>query len=132
MSDLNQTVIQGRLTRDIETRYATSGAAVGNFGVASNRKYKEQEEVTFLDCTVFGKTCEIMTQHLKKGSPVLLRGRLKTDSWEDKKTNQKKSKLVLIVEDFHFVGGGKAEPVAAPSAAPAEKKSPIDDDDVPF
>jgi single-strand DNA-binding protein len=135
MSDLNQTVIQGRLTREIETRYATSGTAVGNFGVASNRKYKDQEEVTFLDCTAFGKQCEIMSQHLHKGSQVLLRGRLKTDSWEDKKTNQKKSKLVLIVEDFHFVGGGKTGGEAAPaqeSPAKTPPASPIDDSDVPF
>lgn len=132
MSDLNQTVIQGRLTREIETRFAKSGTAVGNFGVASNRKYKEVEEVTFLDCTVFGKTCEIMAQHFNKGSQVLLRGRLKTESWDDRQTNQKKSKLVLIVEDFHFVGGGKTEPKAAPKQESAGKTSPIDDDDVPF
>ncbi len=137
--NLNKCMIGGHLCRDPEVRFTPKGTAVGNFSVAVNRKWggegQEREEVAFIDCTAWSKTAEAIKNHFKKGSAILLEGRLKTESWDDKQSGQKRSKLVLVVENFHFVGGAKTATEAA-GAAPAPesgaKTSPIDDDDVPF
>lgn len=85
---INYVVIGGNLTKDIELRYTPNGHAVADFVVAINRKYRNQagelkEEVDFIGVTTFGKTAESCSQYLKKGSPVLVTGRLKQDRWED-------------------------------------------------
>lgn len=133
MSDLNKSIIQGRLTRDIELRYSGTGTPVASFGLASNRRYREKDETLFLDCVAFGKTAEIMSEHLKKGSPALLEGRLQTETWDDKKTGTRRSKISLIVDQFHFIGDGKTvsdTPVKAVATEKEQEKGV--DDDVPF
>lgn len=134
MPNINKVIVAGHLTRDPELRFTPKGTAVANFGVAVNRKWKkdgqETEEVAFIDFVSFGKQAETIGQHFKKGSPILVEGRLKTESWEDKKTNDKRSKLVAVVETFHFLGGSEGR--ASAPAAPAEKPSGPPDDDVPF
>lgn len=130
--------ISGNLTRDVETRYLPSGTAIGAFGIASNRKWRDQttkemkEEVTFVDITVFGKQAETVAQYFKKGSPILITGRLKLDQWDDKKTGDKRSKLGIVMEQFEFMGGKKSEQSAPskPTAPATETKA--EDDDVPF
>jgi single-strand DNA-binding protein len=104
----NKVILMGNLTRDIELRYTPSNTAVGNFGVAVNRSWKNpdgqvQEEVTFVDCEAWGKQAEIMSQYLAKGRRVFLEGRLKLDQWQDKNDGSKRSKLKVVVEEFRFV-----------------------------
>jgi len=100
----NRVIIVGNLTRDIELRYLPSGTAVGGCGIASTRKFKggdgsQKEEVLFVDITFFGRTAEIANQYLKKGSKILVEGRLKLDSWTDQ-NGGKRSKHSVVVENM--------------------------------
>ncbi len=115
MASFNKVMLMGNLTRDIEIRHTPSNTAVGNFGLAVNRKYKTQsgeqrEEVAFIDCEAWGRTAEVMAQYLSRGRPVFIEGRLKFDSWEDKNGGGKRSKLSVVVDNFQFIdsnsGGG--------------------------
>jgi single-strand DNA-binding protein len=155
MANFNKVILAGNLTRDPELRYTPKGTAVAKLGMAINRTWKSEtgetkEEVTFVDIDAFGRTAEVIGQYLKKGRPVLIEGRLKLDSWEDKNTHQKMSKLKVVLESFSFLdsrgeggggGGGsesfrKAAPTAAPAAAangPEEMSAEApSDDEVPF
>jgi single-strand DNA-binding protein len=146
-------ILAGNLTRDPELRYTPKGTAVARLGIACNRKWKSEtgemkEEVTFVDVDAFGKTAETIGQYLKKGRPILIEGRLRYDTWEDKQSGQKKSKLSVVLENFQFLdsGGGRGEGAAeaprpraaaaagaAPAAAePADSDGPPESDDVPF
>jgi single-strand DNA-binding protein len=140
--NVNKVFLGGNLTRDIELKYTQSNMAVGSFGVAVNRKYKKQdgnqvEETTFVDCVAFGKTAEVMAQHLHKGRPVFVEGRLKLDQWEDKNTGQKRSKLSVVVDNFQFVGGRNDDgqqrgQQPQRGGGQADNYRPITDEDVPF
>lgn len=129
--NLNHVVLAGNLTRDPETKFLANERAVCNFGIAINRKWKDnagnaKEETTFVDIEAWGRTAELVGQYLKKGSPVYIEGRLKLDTWE--KDGQKHSKLRVSADSVQFLGGGKRESDAAepspqqptrPSAPPA-------------
>jgi single-strand DNA-binding protein len=148
MASFNKVIIAGNLTRDPELRYTPKGTAVARIGVACNRKWKSEtgemkEEVTFVDVDAFGKTAETIGQYLKKGRPILIEGRLRYETWEDKQTKQKKSKLGVVLETFQFLdsGGGRGDggegvPASsrpAPSApAPEGGDAEPPQDDVPF
>lgn len=140
MSSFNLVVLMGRLTRDVEMRYTPKGSAVANLGLAINRKWKseageQREDTTFVEATAWGKTAETMSQYLKKGSPVHISGRLQSEEWEDKQTNQKRSKLKVVVESFSFVGSGDkrgGEAATQKSQAATASEAPPDSDDVPF
>lgn len=145
MNGFNKTILAGNLTKDPEMRFLPNGTAIASFGLAINRKFKDasgqqKEDVVFCDITAFGKQAEAIGQYLKKGRPILLEGRLKTDSWEDKQTKQKRSKLGVVLESFTFLdsgkteGGGEQRPASAPAAAtaPAAAGSQPEEDDVPF
>ncbi len=113
MASFNKVMLMGNLTRDVEIRHTPSNTAVGNFGLAVNRKYKTQsgeqrEEVTFVDCEAWGRTAEVMAQYLGRGRPVFIEGRLKLDQWEDKNGGGKRSKLSVVVENFQFINSGQA------------------------
>jgi single-strand DNA-binding protein len=100
----NRVIIVGNLTRDIELKYAPSGTAIGSTGIASTRKFKGgdgamKEEVLFVDITAFGRTAEVMNQYLKKGSKILVEGRLKLDSWTDQ-NGGKRSKHSVTIENM--------------------------------
>jgi len=100
----NKVILVGNLTRDIELRYTPSGTAVGNTGIATSRKFKgadgqQKEEVCFVDLTFFGRTAEIANQYLRKGSKVLVEGRLKYDTWQDQ-NGGKRSKHSITVENM--------------------------------
>ena len=103
----NKVVMIGNLTRDIELRYLPSGSAVAKSAVATSHKYKAQtgeqkEEVCFLDFSVFGKSAEILNQYVRKGSKVLLEGRLALEQWTAQ-DGSKRSKHSLRVESFKFL-----------------------------
>lgn len=103
----NKVILVGNLTRDPELRYLPSGGAVCNTGIATNRRFKKQdgsqgEEVCFIDITLFGRTAEIANQYLKKGSKILVEGRLKFDSWTDQ-SGQKRSRHTVQVESLQML-----------------------------
>ncbi len=114
MASLNKVMIMGNLTRDPEVRYTPKGQAVVDIGLAVNRRYKVEnetrEEVTFIDVTFWGRSAEIIGQYMKKGRPLYVEGRLQLDSWEDKATGQKKSRLKVIGDEFQFLGGRDGAP----------------------
>jgi len=104
---MNKVILMGNLTRDIEIRYSQSGSAIGNTGIATNRRWKSQtgeqkEEVMFIDLTFFGRTAEIANQYLRKGSKVLIDGRLTLDQWTAQ-DGTKRSKHAVVVENLHFL-----------------------------
>ena len=151
MASFNKVILMGNLTRDPELRYTPKGTAIARIGVAVNRVWttesgEKKEEVTFVDCDAYGKTGETIGQYLKKGSPILIEGRLRLHSWEDKNTKQKQSKLRVDVETFKFVGPAnrgddaseapRSRPAPVVSSAPApesgEADAPHEGDDVPF
>src|SRR5437016_2756570 len=108
MADYNRVILIGRLTRDPELRYIPSGTAVTEIGLAVNDRRKNQsgewtEETQFIDITLWGRTAEIATEYLTKGSPVFIEGRLKLDRWE--KDGQKHSKLKVVGDKLQFLGG---------------------------
>jgi len=158
MASFNKVILMGNLTRDPELRYTPKGTAVAKIGLAVNRVYttesgEKKEEVSFVDVEAWGRQAEVIGQYMKKGRPLLVEGRLRLDTWEDKNTHQKQSKLKVVLEGFTFVdskggdsmGGGMPSeaprprpvaPSAAPAPAPApespESEPPPSDDDVPF
>jgi len=108
MASFNRVILMGNLTRDVELRYTGSQLAVTDIGLAVNDKRKNQqgewiEEVTFVDITLWGRTAEIAAEYLTKGSPVLIEGRLKLDSWE--KDGKKNYKLKVVGENMRLLGG---------------------------
>jgi single-strand DNA-binding protein len=110
MANFNKVILLGNLTRDPQLKYLPSQTAVAEFGLAINRKFRTQqgedrEEVTFVDCSAFGKTGELINQYFTKGKPIFIDGRLKYDSWEDKQGGGKRSKLTVVVDNFQFIGG---------------------------
>lgn len=108
MASYNRVILVGNLTRDVELRYTPGGTAVTDVGLAVNDKRKTQsgewvEETTFLDVTLWGRTAEVASEYLSKGSSVLIEGRLKLDTWE---TDGKKNyKLHVVGERMQMLGG---------------------------
>lgn len=145
--NFNQTLLAGNLTRDPELKFTPKGTAIVNFSIAINRTWKgedgqSKEDVTFCDITAFGRTAETIGHYFKRGMPIFLTGRLKTDVWDDKQTGQKRSKLGVVCESFQFVGSreDKSARSAGESAAnqpertpkPVSSDTPPPEDDVPF
>ena len=136
MANFNKVILAGNLTRDPELRYTPKGSAIADIGLAINRSWKSEtgetkEEVTFVDVAAYGRTAEVIAQYLKKGRPILVEGRLKLDTWDDKQTGQKKSKLRVVCENFQFLDsgtgqreGGAPSVPAAPRPRPATPAAP--------
>src|SRR5512135_2753112 len=128
MASYNRVILAGNLTRDPELRYTPKGTAVAEIGIAVNRSWKDesgqmQEEVTFVDVAAYGRQAEVIGQYLKKGRPLLVEGRLKLDSWDDKQTGQKRSKLRVVLESFQFLdSGNRGGAEGAPASAPAARR----------
>ena len=123
MANFNKVILLGNLTRDPQLKYLPSQTAVVEFGLAVNRKYKTQsgeqrDETTFVDCSAFGRTAEIINQYCRKGNMLFVDGRLKYDTWEDKQGGGKRSKLSVMVENVQLMprsgagGGGGGESYA--------------------
>lgn len=103
----NKVIMIGNLTRDVELRYLPSGSAVATIGIASNRRYKKQdgsqaEEVCFVDVKLFGRTAEVANQYLKKGSKILIEGKLTFESWTDQ-SGAKRSRHVITAESMQML-----------------------------
>ena len=139
MASFNRVILIGNLTRDVELRYLASGMAVTDIGLAVNDRRKNAngewiEEVTFVDVTVWGRTAEVMSEYLSKGSPVFIEGRLKLDSWEGQ-DGQKRSKLKVVCERMQLIGGrGQGGQGGAEGGAsrPAARPSPQRGQDSPY
>ena len=141
----SKVIIVGNITRDPELRSTASGTQVCGFSVAVNRNYRDssgeqKENVSFFDCSAWGKSGELIAQYAKKGSGILVSGRLEQRSWEDKE-GQKRSRVEIVVEDFNFIGGAAggdggskgASGAASTDVAPDDiTDEPIDLSEIPF
>lgn len=140
MASYNRVVLLGNLTRDVEVRYLQSGMAVTDIGLAVNDRRKNQagewvEQPTFVDVTLWGRTAEVAGEYLTKGSPILIEGRLKLDTWES--DGQKRSKLKVVGERMQMLGKPKTgSDTTDQSAAGATDDTPVVvgliDENVPF
>lgn len=129
----NRCIIGGTLTRDPELRNTQGGHSVTKIGVAVNRRFssngESREEVAFLDCEAWGKTAESIAQYFRKGSRILVEGRLKQESWE--KEGEKRTKLIVVIDNFQFVDRKEGGQEPAPRKAP-KPSTEVSDDDIPF
>ena len=160
MANVNKVFLIGNLTRDPEIRYTPKGTAVTDVGLAVNRvRTNDQgeriEDTTFVDVTLWGRQAEIAEKYLNKGRAVFIEGRLQMDTWEDKQTGQKRSRLKVVGENLQFLPDGRsgnhqqntaqaapqqtaapaqAAPAPTPAPAPAPAEMPDDDsgDEIPF
>ncbi|MCW8837999.1 MAG: single-stranded DNA-binding protein [Thiovulaceae bacterium] len=102
----NKVILVGNLTRDIELRYSQSGMGIANTAIATSRKYtsngEKKEEVCFVDITFFARSAEVANQYLRKGSKILVEGRLNFDQWVDQ-NGQKRSKHSVVVETMQML-----------------------------
>ncbi len=110
MANLNKVMLIGNLTRDPEIKYTPKGTAIADIGLAVNRNYttesgEKREEVTFIDVTLWGRVAEIVGEYCKKGRPLFVEGRLQLDTWDDKQTGQKRSKLKVVGDNIQLLGG---------------------------
>lgn len=149
MASYNRVVLLGNCTRDPEVKYTPKGTAVTELGLALNRYYstdggEKREETTYVDVTLWGRPAEIAGEYVKKGRPVMIEGRLQLDTWDDKQSGQKRSKLKVVAENLQLLGsreggegagggarssGGGGGSRSAPRSAPMDEPS---DDDIPF
>lgn len=115
---LNRVLLMGNLTRDPEVRYTPKGTAVTDISIAINRvigseEGERREEVTYVEVTLWGRQAEVAQQYLTKGRGVFIEGRLQLDTWDDKQTGQKRSRLKVVGENMQMLSGRGAN-------APAE------------
>ena len=107
MASFNKVILVGNLTRDVDIRYTKTGTAVTDLGLAVNDRVKRDgewvDETTFVDVTLWGRTAEVAGEYLSKGSPVLIEGRLKLDTWEQE--GQKRYKLHVVCERMQMLSG---------------------------
>ena len=158
MANLNKVMLIGNLTRDPELRYTPKGTAVADITLAINRVWtneqnQKQEETIFVDVTLWGRQAELAQQYLTKGRGAYIEGRLQMDTWDDKETGKKRSKLKVIGENLQFLpdgrsasqGGAPASQGARPpqqqgqrpagppqGASPAQGDEFQDEDEIPF
>jgi single-strand DNA-binding protein len=159
MANLNKVMLIGNVTRDPEIKYTPKGSAVTDLGIAVNRVYtpeggEKREETTFVDVTLWGRQAEIAGEYCKKGRSIYVEGRLQLDSWEDKTSGQKRSKLRVVGEAFQLLGprpgggsGGSGGGDEEYSERPPQRREsaggfssgrsqapqpPVEEDDIPF
>ncbi|MEI6071300.1 MAG: single-stranded DNA-binding protein [Verrucomicrobiae bacterium] len=162
MANVNKVILIGNVTRDPEVKFTPKGSAVTDVGLAINRNYtldngEKREETTFVDVELWGRLAEIAGEYAKKGRPLYVEGRLRMDSWEDKASGQKRSRMKVVGENIQLLGsrpGGSAapaggdyeggghtdhhpqqhapRPAASRPAAPPASSSPEPGDDIPF
>jgi single-strand DNA-binding protein len=146
--NVNIVILAGNVTRDPETRYTPKGTAICEIGLAVNRRWKNeageaQEEVSFFNCVGFGRTAEIIGEYVHKGDPLHVTGRLKQETWDDKKTGEKRHAVKVILDSVGLIGsrgeegGGTAparpaERASRPAPAPSAPAEQDPNDDVPF
>jgi single-strand DNA-binding protein len=149
MANFNRVILAGNLTKDPVLSYTPSNTALCEFGMAINRRWRDKDgnqkdDVCFVDLTSYGRQAETINQYMKKGSPMLIEGRLRFRQWTNKE-GQNRSRLDVVVENFTFLGSGgggggggggnraAARPAPAPAAtgAPAGTEGPPADDYAP-
>ncbi len=121
--NLNRVLLAGNLTRDPQVRFFANERAVADFGLAINRRTKsadgqQKDETTFVDCEAWGRDAELIGQYCQKGKAIFIEGRLRLDTWDDKKDGSKRSKLKVVVERFQFVDSGRTGQAGAPAGGP--------------
>lgn len=130
MANLNKVMLIGNLTRDPEIRYTPKGTAVSDLGLAINRQWtndqgQKQEETTYVDITFWGRQAELAQQYLTKGRGVYIEGRLQMDTWDDKETGKKRSKLKIQGETLQFLPDGRGgNPSPGGGAPPRSQGAP--------
>jgi len=155
MANVNKVILIGNVTRDPEVKFTSKGSAVTDIGLAINRNYtldngEKREETTFVDVELWGRLAEIAGEYAKKGRPLYIEGRLRMDTWEDKASGQKRSRMKVVGENLQLLGGraeGGSRPAGggehesheapaprrtAPPSRPAPSSSSELDDDIPF
>lgn len=146
MPSFNKIILVGNLTRDPQLRYLPNQTPVVDIGLAVNHRWKtgqgeEREEVCFIDCTAFGKQAETINQYCQKGRPLLVEGRLKYETWDDKQGG-KRSKHKVVIDNFQFLGSRsddsedrpapKRQTASAPAANSGGGNEEYREDDIPF
>lgn len=131
--NLNLITLAGRLTRDPELKYVGEHT-ICEFGLAVSKKLRNREETMFIDLVCWQRTAEVAAEYLRKGSPVLVRGRLTLDQWDDKETGKKRSKHRVTVEELQMVpkGQGGAQEPHRDQYQPAESVAVPSDEELPF
>jgi len=155
MANVNKVILIGNVTRDPEVKFTSKGSAVTDIGLAINRNYtldngEKREETTFVDVELWGRLAEIAGEYAKKGRPLYIEGRLRMDTWEDKASGQKRSRMKVVGENLHLLGGrseGGSRPAGggehesheapaprrtAPPSRPSPSSSSEPDADIPF
>ncbi len=126
---LNKVFLYGNLTRDPELKALPSGSQVANFGLATNRTYKDkngqkQEATEFHNIVAFGRTAEVIAQYCKKGRPIFVEGRITTRSWDDKESGKKNYRTEIIVENFQFGADGGPSRGSGSSTSSGQEEQP--------
>jgi single-strand DNA-binding protein len=154
MANVNKVILIGNVTRDPEIKYTPKGTAVTELGLAINRFIpasdgnEKREETTFIDVTLWGRQAEVASEYARKGRPVYIEGRLQLDSWDDKESGKKRTKLRVVGENLQLLGsregsggggsrgGDEDAPPPRPRSgggAPASRPpAEPEDDDIPF
>jgi single-strand DNA-binding protein len=128
-ASFNSVTLLGNLTRDPDVRFTPQGVQVVDVSIALNHTWKDEsgtkrEEVTYVDCVFWSKLAEIAGKYLKKGSQALISGRLHQDSWIDKNTGQKRSKIVVVAENLQMLGSRDSESGSSPAGSqPAQRQA---------
>lgn len=152
MAGYNRVILMGNLTQNPELRYTPQGTAVSDVRLAvtttRGRADSRKEETLFIDCTAWGRSAEVICEYLQKGRALLVEGRLVQDTWDDRETGKKRSKIKMTIDNFQFVGGrdggdgggggGGSHGASRPqSSRPPRQNESFDDefdggDDIPF
>ncbi|MCX6970467.1 MAG: single-stranded DNA-binding protein [Verrucomicrobia bacterium] len=155
MANVNKVILIGNVTRDPEVKFTPKGSAVADLGLAINRNYtldngEKREETTFVDVELWGRLAEIAGEYAKKGRPIYIEGRLRMDTWEDKTSGQKRSRMKVVGENLQLLGGrppgsggggeeeggghheARPQRTSRPAPAPQPPRSSEPDDDIPF
>lgn len=124
MASVNKVILIGNVTRDVELRYTPGGTPAANVGLAVSERWKDKdgndkEETVFVDIDVWDRQAETVSQFVKKGSLIYVEGKLKLDTWDDKTTGEKKTKMKIRAERIQFLDRKDA---SAATAAPAGDK----------
>ena len=141
MADINQVVLVGRLTRDVELKYTNTGFAIANLSLAVNRRVKRddtwQDEGNFFNCVLIGKRAEGLAQYLVKGKQIGIQGELRQDRWEQ--DGQPRSRVEIFINDIQLLGGRSPEQGPRNTAGQSDQYSAPEiptaddfDDDIPF
>ena len=128
---INQVILMGRLTRYPEQRTTTSGRTVVSFSIAVDRQTQD-DQADFFDVTAWEKLGELVMQYLSKGRRVLVQGRLRQDSWEDKETGKRRSRIEVVASDVTFLDGPSGDTASSTANISTKEEVVTEIDDKPI